>query len=151
MARATRHAAGAVKRRTLPLAFVMFAIILPVGTLVFGWAYASIRENRLKDRIIAEMEARGDPAAEHERNWAMWHKRVEAAGLVGLCGLLAFAAATACVAIKRQRELSEKKTAFIAAVTHELRTPLTTLRMHAEMLQQELVPPERTARVYDEL
>jgi signal transduction histidine kinase len=122
-----------------------------VSTLVFGWGYASVRENRLKEQIVEQMEAANDPMAAHERSYMTWHRRVEIAGLTGLALLLAFSATVTCIAVKRQRELSDKKTAFIAAVTHELRTPLTTLRMHAEMLDQELVPEDRKKRVYEEL
>jgi signal transduction histidine kinase len=38
--------------------------------------------------------------------------------------------------------LSERRAAFVAAVTHELRTPLTTFRMYSEMLAQDMAPPE---------
>jgi signal transduction histidine kinase len=36
--------------------------------------------------------------------------------------------------------LSERRGAFVSAVTHELRTPLTTFRMYAEMLAEGMVP-----------
>ena len=36
--------------------------------------------------------------------------------------------------------LSERRGAFVSAVTHELRTPLTTFRMYAEMLADGMVP-----------
>jgi signal transduction histidine kinase len=36
--------------------------------------------------------------------------------------------------------LSERRAAFVSAVTHELRTPLTTFRMYAEMLAEGMVP-----------
>ncbi len=40
--------------------------------------------------------------------------------------------------------LSERRGAFVSAVTHELRTPLTTFRMYAEMLSEGMVTdPER--------
>jgi signal transduction histidine kinase len=38
--------------------------------------------------------------------------------------------------------LSERRAAFVAAVTHELRTPLTTFRMYSEMLAQGMTPPD---------
>ncbi len=38
--------------------------------------------------------------------------------------------------------LSERRAAFVSAVTHELRTPLTTFRMYAEMLADGMVPPD---------
>ena len=39
--------------------------------------------------------------------------------------------------------LSERRASFVSAVTHELRTPLTTFRMYAEMLSEDMVPPEK--------
>ncbi len=137
--------------RMMRRVFVIFAIIVPVSLLVCGWGFAAFREHRLQDRMFAEMEARGDASVFAQRESAHEHRRVEAASLAGLAALLAFAAWAMCKAVLRERELHEKKTAFVAAVTHELRTPLTTLRMHAEMLEGDLVPEDRKARVYAEL
>ncbi len=39
--------------------------------------------------------------------------------------------------------LSERRAAFVSAVTHELRTPLTTFRMYAEMLAERMVPVDK--------
>ncbi len=44
--------------------------------------------------------------------------------------------------------LSERRAAFVSAVTHELRTPLTTFRMYAEMLSQGMVREESDRRSY---
>lgn len=41
-------------------------------------------------------------------------------------------------------KMSERRAAFVSAVTHELRTPLTTFRMYAEMLAEKMVPEEKT-------
>jgi signal transduction histidine kinase len=40
-------------------------------------------------------------------------------------------------------QLSERRAAFVSAVTHELRTPLTTFRMYAEMLAERMVPVDK--------
>lgn len=42
--------------------------------------------------------------------------------------------------------LSERRAAFVSAVTHELRTPLTTFRMYTEMLSEGMVDEERRDR-----
>ncbi|MBI1901292.1 MAG: HAMP domain-containing histidine kinase [Planctomycetia bacterium] len=48
--------------------------------------------------------------------------------------------------------LSERRAAFVSAVTHELRTPLTTFRMYAEMLSEGMVQkPEQQKRYLDTL
>lgn len=47
--------------------------------------------------------------------------------------------------------LSERRWAFVSAVTHELRTPLTTFRMYTEMLSEEMVPPEKRGHYLQKL
>ena len=44
--------------------------------------------------------------------------------------------------------LSERRGAFVSAVTHELRTPLTTFRMYSEMLADGMVEGEEKRRQY---
>jgi signal transduction histidine kinase len=44
--------------------------------------------------------------------------------------------------------LSERRAAFVSAVTHELRTPLTTFRLYTEMLADGLVRDEPQRRSY---
>jgi signal transduction histidine kinase len=44
--------------------------------------------------------------------------------------------------------LSERRAAFVSAVTHELRTPLTTLRMYAEMLAEGMVGDDAQRTTY---
>ncbi|MCA9612905.1 MAG: HAMP domain-containing histidine kinase [Sandaracinus sp.] len=76
---------------------------------------------------------------------------VELGGLGLLASLVILAAFAARRASRREAELARQRSDFVSAVSHELRTPLTTLRMHAEMLAEGLVPEERVPRVYDEL
>ena len=63
--------------------------------------------------------------------------------------MLSLAAAWICVTIAAAAvavllwgvlRLSERRAAFVSAVTHELRTPLTTFQMYAEMLAEGMVP-----------
>jgi signal transduction histidine kinase len=44
--------------------------------------------------------------------------------------------------------LSERRGAFVSAVTHELRTPLTTFKMYSEMLADDMVPEPAQRRQY---
>lgn len=44
--------------------------------------------------------------------------------------------------------LSERRGAFVSAVTHELRTPLTTFKMYSEMLAEGMVPDESRRKHY---
>ena len=59
----------------------------------------------------------------------------------------ALAAAIAMVVVLRSAlALSERRAAFVSAVTHELRTPLTTFRMYAEMLEEGMAPQGKRER-----
>jgi signal transduction histidine kinase len=60
--------------------------------------------------------------------------------LVGLIALYRLAAA--------QVRFAERRSNFVAAVSHELKTPLTAIRMHAEMLEEDLVDGAPKRRDY---
>lgn len=61
--------------------------------------------------------------------------------------LIAAALAIAFV-LHRAVLLSERRGAFVSAVTHELRTPLTTFRLYSEMLADDMVPEPERRREY---
>jgi len=63
-----------------------------------------------------------------------------------LCMLLA--AAAVAVLLHGTVSLSERRGAFVSAVTHELRTPLTTFKMYSEMLAEGMVQDEEKERHY---
>lgn len=50
--------------------------------------------------------------------------------------------------LNEQLRLSQKKDDFISAVSHELRTPLTSIRMYAEMLENNWVATEQKRLEY---
>jgi signal transduction histidine kinase len=81
-------------------------------------------------------------------SWLAWIERVLLAVLVLVVVLALLAVERAA---REERALSRQKSQFVSAVSHELRTPLTTIRMHAEMLADDLVEPERRPRVHEEL
>jgi signal transduction histidine kinase len=70
---------------------------------------------------------------------------------ISLLALVMLAVVASLRAIRREEELSRARSDFVTAVSHELRTPLTTLRMHAEMLADGLVPEARRGKVHHEL
>lgn len=77
--------------------------------------------------------------------------RIELLALVILLALVVLAVVASLRAIRREQELARTRSEFVTAVSHELRTPLTTLRMHAEMLADDLVPESRRDKVHHEL
>jgi signal transduction histidine kinase len=67
-------------------------------------------------------------------------------GAAWICVLLAaMAVASLLLGVVR---LSERRGAFVTAVTHELRTPLTTFQMYAEMLAEDMVPDAAQQKHY---
>jgi signal transduction histidine kinase len=65
---------------------------------------------------------------------------------------LVIAATTVAALLRATLRLSERRGAFVSAVTHELRTPLTTFKMYTEMLAENMVTdPARRQRYLDTL
>lgn len=62
------------------------------------------------------------------------------------CAILAAAAVAAL--LLGVLSLSERRAAFVSAVTHELRTPLTTFKLYTEMLAGGMVPDEAHRQRY---
>ena len=67
-------------------------------------------------------------------------------GVAWVCVAAAAGALTALVL--GALSLSERRGAFVSAVTHELRTPLTTLRMYSEMLADGVVADDDKRQQY---
>ncbi|MBI4569840.1 MAG: HAMP domain-containing histidine kinase [Planctomycetes bacterium] len=65
-------------------------------------------------------------------------------------GALLFAGVCLALVLAGALALSERRAAFVSAVTHELRTPLTSLRMYAEMLAGGMVAGEAQRGAYHE-
>ncbi len=66
--------------------------------------------------------------------------------IVWICLLIAFVGGG--VLLHGVLVLSERRAAFVSAVTHELRTPLTTFRMYSEMLARDMVPDPKRRHAY---
>jgi signal transduction histidine kinase len=69
-----------------------------------------------------------------------------------LLGVLAASIVLGLLALYRmaatQVRFAERRNNFVSAVSHELKTPLTAIRMHAEMLEEDLVAGEPKRREY---
>ncbi len=80
-----------------------------------------------------------------------WSFVLQCLMLVALLVMTGSAAWLILRASDRAARLAEQKSAFVSAVSHELRTPLTAIRLHAEMLEADLVDPEGRPKVYAHL
>lgn len=76
---------------------------------------------------------------------------LQVAALGGLIVIVVFAGVAIMRSAERAEELSKQKSAFVSSVSHELRTPLTTIRMHAEMLREGLVPEGKREKFHQQL
>lgn len=66
--------------------------------------------------------------------------------------MLAFAlAAVLFLRMRAAKRLSELRTGFVSTVSHELRTPIASVRMLAELLEQDRVEPEEKQEVHTAL
>lgn len=76
-----------------------------------------------------------------------WNSALRWSLVVAWLGVAA-AALAAGIVLQGVTALSERRAAFVSAVTHELRTPLTTFRMYAEMLAENMVSSEDQRQAY---
>ena len=101
---------------------------------------------RRDDRMLAALPVQlvpgvieldeGTPLSVRRKSLAVaWGCLILTAGAVGLL-------------LRGVARLSERRGAFVSAVTHELRTPLTTLRMYTEMLASGMVKDEGKRQQY---
>jgi signal transduction histidine kinase len=99
-----------------------------------------------KGRLLATLPARLLPSAVTPlENGGL--STIELALLLAwLCMVLA--AVAVAVLLVGAVSLSERRAAFVSAVTHELRTPLTTFKMYAEMLEAGMVKDDGTRKTY---
>lgn len=77
----------------------------------------------------------------------LWNSALRWSLVVAWLGILA-ASIAAGVVLQGVTALSERRAAFVSAVTHELRTPLTTFRMYAEMLAENMVSSDEQRQAY---
>src|SRR4029450_11528739 len=63
-------------------------------------------------------------------------------------GCMMLAVAAVMMLLQGPLSLSQRRGAFVSAVTHELRTPLTTFKMYSEMLADGMVTEENKRQQY---
>ena len=68
--------------------------------------------------------------------------------LIAVWGLLLLVALAFGWLMQQTLALSERRAAFVSAVTHELRTPLTTFRLYTEMLSEGVASDPKQQQTY---
>ncbi|MEX2172868.1 MAG: HAMP domain-containing sensor histidine kinase [Pirellulaceae bacterium] len=109
------------------------ADLLPEVELTPLSAAEPIKLSRLLATLPVQLSVRSPTAPP-----AAWSPIRSSLLIAWSCLLLATVAAA--LTLQSVIKLSERRAAFVSAVTHELRTPLTTFRMYAEMLAEGMVP-----------
>ena len=114
---------------------------LPAITFLPVTGGASLEQTHLLATIPVQLAVAMPPVA------PAWDSPIRVSLLVAwICLFLAIFAAA--VTLRGVVALSERRGAFVSAVTHELRTPLTTFRMYAEMLAEGMVPTPEARQKY---
>jgi signal transduction histidine kinase len=97
-------------------------------------------------RLLASLPVRLNPGAVAPAPAIAWSPLRISLAVAWACVLLAVGAIA--LMLFGVWSLSERRAAFVSAVTHELRTPLTTFRLYTEMLGRGMVADEGRRREY---
>ncbi|MBT4865549.1 MAG: HAMP domain-containing histidine kinase [Planctomycetaceae bacterium] len=97
-------------------------------------------------RMLTVIPARIVPGPLQDATVGEWSPIRSSLTVAWLCTLSA--AVLGAVLLSGVLSLSERRAAFVSAVTHELRTPLTTFQLYTEMLDEGLVSDEQKRSEY---
>ena len=115
---------------------VQFQALTPTTELKLGTALTTLPVQLIVDRpkLLAGLALQSQPVPTAS---------VLPMSLLATWCSLGLAAVASAILLRGVLQLSERRAAFVSAVTHELRTPLTTFRMYSEMLADGMVPAEK--------
>jgi signal transduction histidine kinase len=117
------------------------ADLFPAAQLVPAPAWAGSDRARFLAALPVRLEpgARPEPAHDDSPLPAI---------LAATWAMVLLASGAVLLLLLGMQALSERRAAFVSAVTHELRTPLTTFRLYAEMLAEGMVRDEGQRQEY---
>jgi signal transduction histidine kinase len=116
--------------------------LLPAADLQPARQINGDREERMLAALPVKLLPGGVPASAS----LVWTPVRLTLALAWACVLVA--ALAVALLLHGALSLSERRAAFVSAVTHELRTPLTTFKMYSEMLADDMVPDPARRRHY---
>lgn len=111
-------------------------MLAQIQDLLPGADVVALRDGAAGGRSLAALPVELRPGNYVSRSWGLTPAKM-ALAISWCCVLLACAAVG--VLLIGAVSLSERRGAFVSAVTHELRTPLTTFRMYSEMLADGMI------------
>jgi signal transduction histidine kinase len=123
-------------------------LLADVGDLLPAAELQPIRDEAADEesRMLTTIPARIVPGPLQDETVGEWSPIRSSLTVAWLCTVSA--AVLGAVLLSGVLSLSERRAAFVSAVTHELRTPLTTFQLYTEMLDEGLVNDEETRREY---
>jgi signal transduction histidine kinase len=104
-----------------------------LASVGFGEALPHLNLELVNDR------SRPDPLDEIVRSRGLRHLGITG----GLVAILVLGLVATIRGAARERQLARLQSDFVSTVSHELKTPLTSIRMFAEMLQQDVAGSDR--------
>jgi signal transduction histidine kinase len=126
------------------------ADLLPQARLVSvsegGAEQSGLETGNTQAYMLAALPVRLEPGVVTPAISAEWSPLRLSLVIAWVCVVLAAIAIAAL--LLGALALSERRGAFVSAVTHELRTPLTTFRLYTEMLAGGMVPTETQRQQY---
>lgn len=116
-----------------------FASIYPINELGFETYYA-------EDGLYGQLDVLAFNERLIERHTRQSQRFLATGGMLLLT--LATGITLLYRSVRRELDQAHRMQNFVAAVTHELRTPVSTIRLHAEMLQDGWVQPDKQPEYY---
>jgi two-component system phosphate regulon sensor histidine kinase PhoR len=150
-----RMAGFVVTARSLSSALAPTRSAAPPGIAVDVVSVASIPDHdglAARADLTPTLGLRFTPADRHAVARHAARSRLLLVGLAAVTTVFAFAFAAVLFArMRAARRSSALRTDFVSTVSHELRTPIASVRMLAELLEQDRVEPEERAEVHEAL
>lgn len=114
---------------------------IPLRLLPSDVNLAASGDGPFEERRMVSLPIRVEPHANRRQNpWPL--------PLIGIWVLLVMVALAFGWLMRQTLALSERRAAFVSAVTHELRTPLTTFRLYSEMLSEGVAADPQQQQTY---
>ena len=125
------------KRSARLIVSYLLSLVVTLALLVSWIVYVILSASRINELAGRLGTTEGSP-----------HWTVLIVGCV-LFGLLVLGLTYQLAQALGERKYSQRQEEFVSNITHEMRSPLTAIKLHAQTLQQDDVPPDERGRSLD--